>query len=107
MSERHKVRITVLRRFDPAEVFKVSPVTLVPPFTPLGSCERYRDDQEFVIGEDMKMPEGFCTSAWVSLYPTVRMLGFGGNPPWWKEKGVSITCCNDGLRPVVFKLERI
>ncbi|MCH5156022.1 MAG: TIGR04076 family protein, partial [Clostridiales bacterium] len=24
---------------------------------------------------------------------------------WIKEKGVAICCCNDGLRPVIFKLE--
>jgi len=24
-----------------------------------------------------------------------------------KEKGVVISCCTDGLRPVIFKLERI
>ena len=24
---------------------------------------------------------------------------------WAKEPGVAISCCNDGLRPVIFKLE--
>jgi uncharacterized repeat protein (TIGR04076 family) len=107
MSERHKVKITILRRFEPTEVFAKSPVKLSAQFSPLGACERYKDGQEYVIQEDMKMPEGFCTSAWVTLYPTIRMLGFGGNPPWWEEKGVSVNCCTDGLRPVIFKLERI
>ena len=32
---------------------------------------------------------------------------YGGYYPWMKEKGVVISCCTDGLRPVVFKLERI
>ena len=32
---------------------------------------------------------------------------FGGNMPWLKEKGTTITCCTDGLRPVIFKLERM
>ncbi|RLB26553.1 MAG: TIGR04076 family protein, partial [Deltaproteobacteria bacterium] len=27
--------------------------------------------------------------------------------PWLKQKGVAIACCTDGLRPVIFKLERI
>jgi len=104
MIERHKVKITVLRRFSPSEVFERSPVTSV---EPLKACELFRDGQEFVVGTDGKMPEGFCTSAWHTLYCNYRTLAFGGNLPWYKEKGVAINCCWDGLRPVVFKLERI
>jgi uncharacterized repeat protein (TIGR04076 family) len=104
MVERHEVKITVLKRFDPSEVFEKSPVT---PVEPLKACGLFRDGQKFVVGKDVKMPEGFCTSAWVAIYPNVRILSFGGDLPWFKEKGVVINCCTDGLRPVVFKLERI
>ena len=103
MVEIHKVKITVLKRFSPPEVFETSPVTTV---TPFGSCELFADGQEFVV-EDMKMPEGFCTTAWVSIYSNVRILSFGCNLPWFKEKGVAVNSCIDGLRPVIFKLERI
>lgn len=103
MVERSKVKITVLKRFSPTEVFEKSPVT---PVKPLGACELFRDGQEFFVDEDGKMPEGFCTSAWHTIFSDVRILSFGGNPPWFKEKGVDINCCTDGLRPVVFKLER-
>ena len=104
MAERHKVKITVLRRFSPKEVFKKSPVT---PVEPMEACEILKDGQEFVVKEDLKMPEGFCTSAWHSLYCNVRTLSFGADIPWYREKGVAINSCVDGLRPVVFKLERI
>ncbi len=104
MAERQNVRITVLKRFHPSEVFKDNPAT---PVEPLGACELFRDGQEFLVGEDGKMPEGFCASAWHTIFGNVRTLAFGGNFPWFKEKGVSISCCSDGLRPVVFKLERI
>jgi uncharacterized repeat protein (TIGR04076 family) len=104
MSIRSRIRITVLRRFHPSEVFENSPVT---PAGKLNACEVYRDGQEFTVDEDGGMPEGFCTSAWNAIYPSVRVLSFGGNPPWYKEKGVSVECCTDGLRPVVFKLQRI
>ena len=97
-----KVKITVLRRFKPSEVFKKPPVT-----HNLETCVRVYDGQEFIVGEDGKMPEGFCTSAWVSIYPNVRLLRFGGNYPWFKENGVAVNCCMDGLRPVIFKLERM
>jgi len=104
LSQRHEVRITVLRRFAPSEVFAQSPVT---PSSPLGACEVFRDGQEFIVGQDMSMPKGFCGSAWITIYPNIRTLAFGGNLPWYKEKGVATPCCSDGLRPVVFKLERI
>lgn len=104
MAGRSRVRITVLRRFDQSEVFKKSPVQMA---APLEACELYRDGQEFVVGEDGNMPTGFCTSAWNTIFGNVRTLAFGGNFPWFSEKGVSINCCSDGLRPVVFKLERI
>ena len=103
MVELHKVKITVLKRFSPSEVFKTSPVT---PVAPLGVCELFMGGQEFIV-ENLKMPEGFCTSAWVSIYRNVRLLSFGCDLPWFKEKGVAINCCIDGLRPVIFKLERI
>jgi uncharacterized repeat protein (TIGR04076 family) len=99
----HKVRITVLRRFKPSEVFRKSPVT---PVSPMGKCDIFKDGQEFIL-DSMKMPDGFCNSAWVSIYSNVRLLMFGGNLPWFKEKGVAINCCLDGLRPVIFKIERI
>jgi len=104
MSTRSKVKITVLRRFNPSEVFEKSPVTSV---GTLGACGIYKDGQAFIVWKDGRMPEGFCTSAWNAIYPSVRVLGFEGNPPWYREKGVSVECCTDGLRPVVFKLERI
>jgi len=104
MVERHKVKITVLKRFNPSEVFEKSPVT---PVNPLGACELFKDGQEFLVREDGKMPDGFCTSAWQTIFCNVRTLAFGGDLPWFKEKGVAINCCSDGLRPVVFKLERV
>ena len=104
MAERDKVKMTVLKRFRPSEVFEKNPAT---PVRPLGACELFRGGQEFLVGEDGKMPEGFCTSAWHTIFCNVRTLASGGDFPWFKEKGVSISCCSDGLRPVVFKLERI
>jgi uncharacterized repeat protein (TIGR04076 family) len=103
MAKRHKVKITVLKRLSPSEVFEKVPVT---PIHPLGACELFRDGQEFII-EDGRMPEGFCSGAWHTIYCNVRILAFGGDLPWYKEKGVAVNCCTDGLRPVIFKLERI
>ena len=104
MVDIHEVKITVLKRFHPKDVFEESPAT---PVEPLGACEIFTDGQEFT-SKGGGMPEGFpCTTAWLTLYPGVRVLSFGGDMPWFKEKGISITCCPDGLRPVIFKVERI
>ena len=101
--ELRKVKITVLKRLSPSEVFEKSPVT---PVERLEPCRLFRDGQEFIV-EAGRMPEGFCTSAWHTIYCNIRILAFGGSLPWYEEKGVAVNCCTDGLRPVIFKLERI
>ena len=55
----------------------------------------------------MKMPEGFCHWAWGHIKSGATTLSYGGSYPWNAEPKVSIECCTDGLRPVVYKLERI
>jgi len=55
----------------------------------------------------MAMPPSFCSWAWADIQRDVAHLAIGGDFPWIKQRGIMITCCTDGLRPVVFKLERI
>jgi len=98
----NRVRITVERRFTPEEVFGKNPVT---PEGPMGACEMFRDGQEFTV--EGGMPEGFCASAWAAVYPNLRLLALGGNVPGYEEKGVAYSPCTDGLRPVIFRLERL
>ena len=104
MTKRNKLKITVLKRLHPSDIFDTLPAT---PVKDVGACELFNDGQEFIVEENLKMPEGFCSSAWHTIYCSVRVLAFGGNMPWIQEKGVEINCCHDGLRPVIFKLERI
>jgi uncharacterized repeat protein (TIGR04076 family) len=99
----HNVKITVLRRFHPSEVFKTAPAKSK---TTFGKCEMLEDGQEFTV-ENMSIPKGFCNTAWLSIYNNVRLLSFGFDLPWFEEKGVAVNSCTDGFRPVVFKLERI
>lgn len=105
MGNSHDVKITVLKRFDPAEVFEKSPVTLE---QPIKACGLFKDFQEFIAsGNDPKVPDGFCSAAWASIFPYILSLSSGGESSWLKEKNVAIAACIDGLRPVIFKLERI
>jgi uncharacterized repeat protein (TIGR04076 family) len=55
----------------------------------------------------MAMPPSFCSWAWGDIQRDVAHLAMGGDFPWMRQRGTMITCCTDGLRPVVFKLERI
>jgi uncharacterized repeat protein (TIGR04076 family) len=97
-----KIRITVVKRFSPSEIFAEIPVT---PVRSMDACELFSDGQEFIA--EGEMPKGFCASAWASIYPNIRLLALGGNVPGYEEEGVAFSPCIDGLRPVIFKMERI
>ena len=104
MPDRYKLKITVLKRMEPSEIFEELPVKKQDWMVP---CRRYTDGQEIIVEENLQMPEGFCQSAWVAIFPTIRTLGFGGNLPYFDERGTAISCCTDGMRPVIFKIEKI
>jgi uncharacterized repeat protein (TIGR04076 family) len=102
-----RVKITVLRRFSTEEVFKESPVKA----KYSGPCPVFKDGQEFVIDKESplpSMPEGFCPYAWDSIFWGVIALRSNGDfLEWYEDPGVGIWSCPDGLRPAIFKLERI
>lgn len=54
-----------------------------------------------------KMP--FCSEAWdaISRYIYTALQGGSIMHGWTNDDKVMIACCNDGTRPVVFKIERI
>ena len=75
----------------------------------LGKCPMLKEGQAFYA--DYAKPDGFCDEAWKAIYQYVFALAHGaGNGvfyygDWIRKPGVAICCCNDGLRPVIFKLE--
>ena len=71
----------------------------------MGECTIHQIGQEYLVHEG-EMPDGFCSGSWAAIYPHVRMLLMGGNMPG-TESGIVLAACNDGLRPVVYKIERI
>lgn len=99
----NKVKITVLKTtFDEqlAEEYGVKGLT---------ACPILKEGQVFYA--DYAKPEGFCDEAWKAIYQYVFALAHGaGNElfyygDWIRKKGVAICSCNDGIRPVIFKLE--
>ncbi|MGI6778506.1 MAG: TIGR04076 family protein [Acetivibrionales bacterium] len=98
----HKCKITVLKRMllkDIAEEYSSDPN--------LEPCAIYKDRSEFILETIDDIPEGFCPWAWADIQRDVVSIMTGGDMDWINRKGVQVVCCTDGLRPVVFKIERI
>jgi uncharacterized repeat protein (TIGR04076 family) len=100
-----QVKITVLKKtLNPelAEQYCIDSVT---------SCPCFEAGQVFTCG--LAKPEGFCDWAWRDIHPMVAVLLTGGNfshgifKGWMKNDGTMIGCCTDGIRPVIFGIERI
>ena len=75
----------------------------------LTACPMLKVGQIFTA--DYAKPEGFCDEAWKAIYQYVFALAHGADTnlfyygDWIRKPGVAICSCNDGLRPVIFKLE--
>lgn len=99
----NKVKITILKTTLDEELAKEYG-------TPgLTACPLMKKGQVFYA--DYARPEGFCDEAWKAIYQYVFALahGCGGElfyyGDWIDKPGVAICSCNDGLRPVIMKLE--
>lgn len=97
-----KVKITVLKTTldkELADEYGIDGLT---------ACPMLKVGQEFYA--DYAKPEGLCDEAWKAIYQYVFALSHGMEgcfyyDDWIKVPGVAICSCNDGLRPVIFKLE--
>ena len=104
---RKRVKIKVLKRVDPSVIFDGDVPNRPGTDEKYTICKSYQDDSEFIVESNGRMPEGFCSWAWRDIYKDVAVLAFGGDFYPWVEKGMQITCCTDGIRPVSFVLERL
>ena len=75
----------------------------------LTACPMHTEGQVFYA--DYAKPEGLCDEAWKAIYQYVFALSHGAKDglfyygDWIRKPGVAICSCNDGLRPVIFKIE--
>ena len=98
-----KVRITVLKTTFDEELVKEYGAES------LKACPMLKEGQFFYA--DYAKPEGLCDEAWKAIYQYVFALAHGAESglfyygDWIRKPGVAICSCNDGLRPVIFKLE--
>ena len=99
----NKVKITVLKTTFDAELAAQYGAE------GLTACPMMKEGQVFFA--DYAKPEGFFDEAWKAIYQYVFALAHGAGKDvfyfgdWIREPGVAICSCNDGLRPVIFKLE--
>jgi uncharacterized repeat protein (TIGR04076 family) len=107
-----KVAITVVKKFDPEDVFGCQVKSQSGDVVP--ACSAFNVGTRFVVDDITQMPEGFCGWAWRDLYKNVSILYFGGDflEPYYIgdeliQPTITYTSCSDGIRPVIFKLERI
>ena len=102
----NKVKITVLKTSFDEELAAEYGVE------GLGPCPMLQEGQVFYA--DYAKPEGLCDEAWKAIYQYVFALAHGVGDDgglfyygdWIRKPGVAICSCNDGLRPVLFKIER-
>ena len=97
-----KVKITILKTTLQEDLAKVYGVD------GLSTCPLMCEGQVYYA--DYAKPEKFCDEAWKSIYQYVFALAHGVSEIWYhddwiKTPGVAIVSCNDGLRPVIMKLE--
>ena len=98
-----KVRITILKTTLNEE--------LAQEYGAIGikACPMMKEGEVFMA--DYAKPEGFCDEAWKAIYQYVFALAHGAGSDlfyygdWIRKPGVAIVSCNDGLRPVIMKLE--
>ena len=95
-----QARITVLQ----VPVFRELVEKLLPKevWEEVGPCEFFKLDQSFIIDACADMPAGFCPSAWFDLRDKFAACLRDEDP-----LTPMIVCCQDGLRPVTFRIERL
>lgn len=74
-----------------------------------GLCELHSPGQVF-YSNGWQKPSGLCDNAWGCMKDFVLAISQGagfiyGDGGWCNQEGLVITSCNDGIRPVIFKVE--
>jgi uncharacterized repeat protein (TIGR04076 family) len=73
----------------------------------LTACPFHKPGDVFIC-QDGSQPQGLCGEAWHAIGKYAFAFASGGDgfwPGWIEKRNVAINSCNDGLRPVFFKIE--
>ena len=79
-----------------------------------GPCPMFQVGDEFIFDSQkddfFHLYHGkFCSEAWdaISRYIYAGLQGGSIMKGWTNDEKMMIACCNDGTRPVIFKIERM
>ena len=107
----HKCKVTVIDKkcfADYQEKYLADPHSGACPFYNVGDefiFERYEDEDTFWRAGNGTQ----CAEAWdcISRYIYTALQGGSIMRNWTNDERMMIACCNDGTRPVIFKIERL
>lgn len=75
-------------------------------------CREPDRDDYYHLGRETRVADGGdwpCGEAWdaINRYIYTALQGGSIMHNWTRDERLMVACCNDGTRPVVFKIERI
>ena len=73
------------------------------------ACTYNKVGQVF-YSDGWQKPDGLCSNAWLCMREYVFALSHGGKDffdGWLKDENTAIISCNDGTRPVIYKIEPV
>lgn len=97
-----KVKITVVKTMTTKEIFGKELTDEVK--EGVNICQKLKEGQEFIY--DGSIPKGFCPWAWHDIQREIYNISIGNSYPWILKQGLGYFCCNDALRPVIFRVEK-
>ena len=100
----YDVKITVVKQFEPRDI--IGEDFIRESGKKITKCFM-KENSEFKVPQTGDMPEGFCHHAWYGLYKSVELLKYGGVVKDWTGENTLYGVCPDGIRPVIFKIERL
>ena len=100
------VKITVMKTEYYPDLVEDVDQSVLP--TPFGPCPIFKVGDVYTVRDVDHIPNGFCSWAWADIERDVAMILFGATPqPYLKNRHSMYSSCDEGLRPVVFKIERV
>jgi uncharacterized repeat protein (TIGR04076 family) len=100
----NNVKITVIKKFSPEDIFGHEIINhSTGKAIPMCSMEK---GKEYVVDNLYDMPDDFCPRVWYDSHDIITTYFFGGDFEY-PETGATYVTCNDGVRPVIFKIEKI
>ena len=72
----------------------------------VGPCPIHHVGDVYCYEGGAEKPEGLCPWAWIDLYRSISATAAQCRNDWYKPD-VSVECCTDGIRPVVFELRAV